>query len=142
MMKLQLEVLLGKQSGQFLNFSEGEFVFGRGPECHVRPNCELVSRQHCLISVTDKSVAIRDLGSANGTLVNGGRVRGAQNLSDGDHIQLGPLAFLVIIPLENRAAETVADSSIFEASKTMDDTTVIRPEDSPRILPVAETVSR
>jgi pSer/pThr/pTyr-binding forkhead associated (FHA) protein len=76
-----------------LLFSRGEFVFGRGPECHVRPNSEWVSRQHCLLRVADDGVFIRDLASCNGTLVNGGRVVGERRLADGDLLQVGPLVF-------------------------------------------------
>src|ERR1700722_2305887 len=97
-MAVQLQVVLGKQRGKNLSFATGEFVFGRGPECHVRPNSELVSRQHCMLAVAKDSVLIRDLGSINGTLVNGTRVREPQILQDGDRIQIGPLVLLVKIP--------------------------------------------
>src|SRR5271168_3472078 len=96
-MAIHLQVILGKQRGKQLTFSPGDYVFGRGPECHVRPNSELVSRQHCMLSVAAEAVCIRDLGSANGTLVNGRRVREEQPLVDGDRIQLGPLVLLVKI---------------------------------------------
>ena len=119
MMKLQLQVVLGKRLGKFLDFSTGEFVFGRGPECHVRPNSELVSRQHCLVNVSEQGISLRDLGSINGTLVNGYRVRDKQELHDGDRIQLGPLAFLVHIPIESRASETLADTSVYQPGATM-----------------------
>jgi len=138
MTKLQLQVVLGKQRGEFLNFPVGEFVFGRGPECHVRPNSELVSRQHCLVVVTDESISLRDLGSINGTLVNGSRVCGRVELHDGDRIQVGPLAFLVHIPMESRAAETVADASIYEVGATMDELPLLPTAQAP----IAETVAR
>jgi pSer/pThr/pTyr-binding forkhead associated (FHA) protein len=41
--------------------------------------------------VSGEGVFLRDLGSRNGTLVNGVRVIGEQHLQDGDHIQVGPL---------------------------------------------------
>lgn len=141
MMKLQLQVLLGKQAGKQLNFSAGEFVFGRGPECHVRPNSELVSRQHCLVAVRDDVITIRDLGSINGTLVNGCRVRDELALHDGDHIQMGPLAFLVKVPIENINGDTLADAPICQAGTTLHDDSLIQPDSSPRFLGVSETVS-
>jgi pSer/pThr/pTyr-binding forkhead associated (FHA) protein len=111
-MAIQLQVVLGKQRGKNLTFSSGEFVFGRGPECHVRPNSELVSRQHCMLRVAKETATIRDLGSANGTLVNGSRVREEQPLSDGDRIQLGPFVLLVKIPHTELKIETVTDSRL------------------------------
>ena len=97
-MDVQLKVLHGKPHGHCLRFGPGEFVFGRGPECHVRPNSELVSRQHCMLKVQrDGALSVRDLGSANGTLVNGARVVGELPLQNGDTLQLGPVVLQVLI---------------------------------------------
>jgi pSer/pThr/pTyr-binding forkhead associated (FHA) protein len=92
-MDVQLLVVQGRPRGKCLKFPLGEFVFGRGPECHVRPDPEgqAISRQHCLLRVAADSVHIRDLGSTNGTLVNGERVREERPLEDGDLVQLGPV---------------------------------------------------
>lgn len=96
-MDVQLKVLQGKPNGHCLRFGQGEFVFGRGPECHIRPNSELVSRQHCLLKVAANGLlTVRDLGSANGTLVNGSRVIGERLLHDGDRLQLGPVVLQVV----------------------------------------------
>jgi pSer/pThr/pTyr-binding forkhead associated (FHA) protein len=96
---VHLKVLHGKPRGHCLRFGPGEFVFGRGPECHVRPNSELVSRQHCLLRVrNDGHLSVRDLGSANGTLVNGDRVLGERELNDGDKLQVGPVVLEVMLP--------------------------------------------
>jgi pSer/pThr/pTyr-binding forkhead associated (FHA) protein len=94
-MDVHLRVIHGRPQGKYLKLPRGEFVFGRGPECHIRPNSHTVSRQHCLLRVTDHEVLIRDLGSTNGTLVNGIRVVGERHLNDGDQLQLGPLVLQV-----------------------------------------------
>ena len=96
-MDVQMLVVQGKARGQFLRFPHGEFMFGRGPECHVRPNSEWVSRQHCLLRITDEGPVIRDLGSTNGTVVNGARVVGERRLIAGDQLQLGPLVLQVVL---------------------------------------------
>jgi pSer/pThr/pTyr-binding forkhead associated (FHA) protein len=95
-MDVQMLVVQGKQRGQILKFVTGEFVIGRGPECHVRPNSDWVSRQHCLLRVGDESVHIRDLGSTNGTLINGVRLVDERRLDSGDKVQVGPLVLQVI----------------------------------------------
>lgn len=95
-MSVKMKVVQGKPNGSFLEFPEGEFVVGRGPECHVRPNSELISRQHCLLRVRGAVIVVRDLGSTNGTLVNGKRLRDECELGDGDTIQLGPLVLQVV----------------------------------------------
>jgi hypothetical protein len=98
LMSVHLRVVQGRPHGHRLQFGPGEFVFGRGPECHIRPNSELVSRQHCLLKVADDGgVSVRDLGSTNGTLVNGRRVIGERPLALGDTLQLGPV-ILEIVP--------------------------------------------
>ena len=125
-MSVQLRVILGKERGKCLLFPQGEFVFGRGPECHVRPNSELVSRQHCLMVVTDDVVSIRDLGSANGTLVNGMRVRGVQVLKDGDRIQLGPVGLQVRLPQPLPTSETIADSVLCQNGATIMDANLVK----------------
>jgi len=96
-MTIKLLVIQGKPQGKFLLFRVGrDYMFGRGPECHIRPNSEWVSRQHCLLRVTTEGTLIRDLGSRNGTLVNGVRLRGEQRLKQDDLLQVGPIVFKVL----------------------------------------------
>ena len=96
-MQLRLKVIKGKPNGHCLLFPKGEFIFGRGPECDLRPNSDLVSRQHCLLQITDEFALIRDLASRNGTLVNGELVLGERQLLHGDTLQLGPLVLEVLL---------------------------------------------
>ncbi len=90
-MRAKLLIVQGRPQGQALYFPCGEFVIGRGVECHLRPNSSSVSRQHCMLRVDENIVHLRDLGSRNGTLVNGARVIGERRLAHGDRVQLGPL---------------------------------------------------
>jgi predicted component of type VI protein secretion system len=96
-MNVKLLVVHGRPRGKSLLFPPGEYVFGRGTECHIRPNSDWVSRQHCMLRVLPDVLLIRDLGSRNGTLVNGVRVVGEQSLQQGDMLQVGPLVFEVQI---------------------------------------------
>jgi len=96
-MQLRLKVVRGKPRGHCLSFPNGEYMFGRGPECDVRPNSDLVSRQHCLLHIKEDNVTIRDLGSVNGTLVNGQLVTAARPLANGDTLQIGPLVLEVVL---------------------------------------------
>ena len=95
-MSVKMKVVQGKPHGSYLDFPEGEFVVGRGPECHVRPNSELVSRQHCLLRIHGQELMVRDLGSTNGTLVNGKRLVDECALADGDTLHLGPLVLQIL----------------------------------------------
>jgi predicted component of type VI protein secretion system len=94
-MKVLLYVVHGRPQGKSFLFPPGEYYFGRGAECHIQPNSDWVSRQHCVLRVGHDAVCIRDLGSRNGTLVNGKRVVGDCPLTHEDQIQVGPLVFEV-----------------------------------------------
>src|SRR5438445_3372806 len=100
-MTVKLLVVQGRPYGKSLLFPNGEYYFGRGPECHVRPESEWVSRQHCLLRVTGDAAFLRDLGSRNGTLVNGTLLERERRLFHGDQVQIGPLVFEVrLAPVE------------------------------------------
>jgi pSer/pThr/pTyr-binding forkhead associated (FHA) protein len=95
-MTIKFLVIQGNPQGKCLQFRAGkEYMFGRGTECHIRPNSEWVSRQHCMLRVTAEGTLIRDLGSRNGTLINGVRLVGEQRLQQGDQVQVGPIVFEV-----------------------------------------------
>jgi predicted component of type VI protein secretion system len=96
-MNVTLLVVQGRPLGKRLTFPPGEYYFGRGSECHVRPNSDWVSRQHCLLRVGEDQASLRDLASRNGTLVNGVIVDGERQLGDGDLLQLGPLVFEILL---------------------------------------------
>jgi pSer/pThr/pTyr-binding forkhead associated (FHA) protein len=102
-MRVRLLVVRGKPQGKSFSFPRGEFVIGRGSECHLRPNSSWVSRQHCMLRITEATASILDLGSVNGTLLNGRRLVGEQPLAHGDQLQVGPLVLKVC--LEGGSAE-------------------------------------
>ncbi|GAA1911485.1 DUF1707 and FHA domain-containing protein [Streptomyces sodiiphilus] len=66
---------------------------GRAPGSVLRLSHHSVSRFHAQLSSTGGGWMLRDLGSANGTWVNGGRVTGAVRVRPGDHVQFGGVAF-------------------------------------------------
>ena len=63
-------------------------VIGRAPTCDLVVNDTSVSRRHAQLSVTDGACTVTDLGSRNGTYVNGEQVDEAP-LNDGDRLVLG-----------------------------------------------------
>jgi len=67
---------------------QGSNVLGRGTEADVRLPDTGVSRKHADVQLAGGVVTVEDLGSTNGTLVNGRRV-GRQDLADGDVIRIG-----------------------------------------------------
>jgi pSer/pThr/pTyr-binding forkhead associated (FHA) protein len=67
----------------------GETHIGRSPDCEVSINDHLMSRRHARVVVDAEGVTIEDLESANGTFVNGSRIRGSHRLAVGDKLRLG-----------------------------------------------------
>jgi predicted component of type VI protein secretion system len=104
----------GKQTGHVIPLVKNRFLIGREEDCHLRPNSDLVSRHHCVFKVDDYSLRLRDLGSTNGTLVNGERLHGEVMLNSGDRVKVGKLEFEIAIGDEAQISLTVpagADAS-------------------------------
>ena len=96
-MKVQLVVVQGKPEGKVIPLVGPVFKIGRGETCHLRPNSELVSREHAQFSVHADKVTVQDLGSRNGTLVNGKALTETYVLKDRDLVQVGALTFAISI---------------------------------------------
>jgi pSer/pThr/pTyr-binding forkhead associated (FHA) protein len=94
-MEVKLIVLGGQKSGQEVPVVGDRFVIGRGEECQLRPGSPMVSRRHCVILLEEGRVAVEDLGSKNGTFVNGEEISGQRELKAGDKLSVGPLEFEV-----------------------------------------------
>lgn len=78
----------GSDAGQRFDLEPGPQVIGRVPECQVRIDGSGISRQHAELLVGAATVLLRDLGSANGTLVNEVRIQDPVTLKDGDLIRV------------------------------------------------------
>jgi len=96
-MKVQLVVVQGKPEGKIIPLTVRSFKIGRGENCQLRPNSEQGSREHAEFLVGADKVTVRDLGSRNGTIVNGKTLTGPCTLKDTDLIQVGPLTFAISI---------------------------------------------
>jgi S1-C subfamily serine protease len=94
----RLTVLTGATAGRWLDLAGREVTVGRNPEADLQfdPYSDLrVSGNHAALFPHGDGWAIRDLGSRNGTLVNGQKLTGPVLLAHGDRIQFGeegPLA--------------------------------------------------
>ncbi len=97
MLRAELRVIEGKHQGKSLPLNVKQFLVGREADCHLRPNSDMVSRHHCVFIVDDYTVRVRDLGSTNGTFVNGERIQGQVVLNEGDRVDIGKLAFQLAI---------------------------------------------
>jgi len=78
----------GPDAGQRFDLDTGPQIIGRLPEAQVRIDASGVSRQHAELLVGAATVILKDLGSANGTMVNEVRVDEPVTLKDGDLIRV------------------------------------------------------
>ncbi len=89
-MRVSLNVIAGPQTGRSFTFDQHDtFMIGRSEDAQFcLPQDRFFSRHHCLIEIAPPQAFLRDLGSTNGTFVNGLRVETAY-LKSGDRIQGG-----------------------------------------------------
>jgi len=73
------------------DLARDETVIGRHPECHVQIDSNMVSRKHCRMFRDGNRFLVEDMGSGNGTMVNGVRIANATPLAHDDRIKLGPI---------------------------------------------------
>jgi pSer/pThr/pTyr-binding forkhead associated (FHA) protein len=106
MLQAELRILGGKHQGKAIPLSTKKFLVGREQDCHLRPNSDLVSRHHCVFSIDDYAVRLRDLGSTNGTRVNGKALHGETTLKAGDQIGIGKLELELVIRHRAAAEQT------------------------------------
>jgi len=104
-MHVNLKVLAGPYAGQVFTFDRhATFLIGRSETAHLcLPNDRFFSRNHCMLEISPPHCYVRDLGSTNGTLVNGKSVQEAF-LRTGDRIQGGQTVLAVEVIAGDSAA--------------------------------------
>lgn len=70
-------------------------LVGRAPDCDLQLSDTFVSSHHASLQVTPEGLVVQDLGSTNGTFVNGAQVEGPLLLRPGDELAIGDGVFLV-----------------------------------------------
>jgi predicted component of type VI protein secretion system len=91
----KLIVASGKNAGRAISIKRNKLLIGRAEECDVRPLSEEVSRRHCAVHAGPEDVFVEDLGSRNGTFVNGVRITQKTKVASGDLIRVGSLELKV-----------------------------------------------
>lgn len=111
-MQVNLKVTGGPYKGRIFSFAQHDsFLIGRNPEAHLcLPDDRYFSRNHCLLEMNPPHSFLRDLGSTNGTFLNGQRVKDA-SLKNGDCIQCGETILVVEVTTE-AFSETTHDAGV------------------------------
>ena len=89
----KLRILSGRAAGETFHLTD-ETMLGRDPSNHVQLRDASASRHHARIELRDTHALLKDLGSNNGTFVNGARIEQEKLLESGDRIRIGRVTLL------------------------------------------------
>jgi len=143
--------LVGTDGSHFYawNLESGKYLIGRKPECDLVINDKTVSRKHVEIEVLPSTgeCFLVDLGSHNGTMVNGGRVTSRIQIKPGDHIMFGhtefklavsdepPSSGLTKVPTTELLATTDPEKSVYLSIQDALQPLPAKVTDRPEVLP-------
>jgi len=94
-MDFQLVVLRGRSASTALKIGDGVTTAGRHDDCQLRIKSSEVSRRHCQFFEKNGMLLVKDLGSSNGTMLNGKKIEGQRVLEPGDELSIGPVKLRV-----------------------------------------------
>lgn len=99
---------------RLIAFRVSNLLIGRLPDNHLSLNHTSVSRRHAKLSVTQRGVFIEDMGSQNGTTLNGSQVTQAMPVRPGDILRIGhvPLYYFGFINPDEPPVPEVVDNAI------------------------------
>lgn len=109
----------GELVGERWTVGAEEFMIGRGNDCQLILPERQVSRYHAKITYEEGSYTLHDLGSKNGTHLNGSRVQGSTPLRDGDEIQIALRVKLLFVGTDATIPLTVEEPAP-EGNLTLD----------------------
>jgi predicted component of type VI protein secretion system len=112
-MGTKLVIASGKSAGKAIAVNREKLLIGRAEECDIRPLSDDVSRRHCAVRIDPGVVWVEDLGSRNGTFVNGQRIAEKTKVYDDDLIRVGALELRV-------AGGTVREAGVAAVAKAPD----------------------
>ncbi|MBV8315872.1 MAG: FHA domain-containing protein [Planctomycetaceae bacterium] len=94
-MDYQLLVVRGRSATEAIRLGDGVTTVGRHDDCRLRIKSSQVSRRHCELFEKKGLLLVKDLGSSNGTFVNGKRIQEQRVLEPGDELTIGQVKLRV-----------------------------------------------
>jgi pSer/pThr/pTyr-binding forkhead associated (FHA) protein len=108
-MDVKLVLEKGAHKGQTFRLCTKETIVGRRRGCNLRIPSQSVSRRHCRLIFDNDYLTVEDLGSVNGTLVNGKLVAKPTIVHPGARLTVGSITFLVQYQLTPKAIERLLE---------------------------------
>ena len=110
----RLTILTGPSSGQTMPIPGSKLIIGREDDCDFQSTSGFISRHHCVLLRDEYTLRIRDLGSKNGTFVNGQRITfGETILLPGDIVSVGDVQFEIVLkPATVESTRIALDGSL------------------------------
>src|SRR4051794_23940189 len=99
------------QPVRHVRVGNSRFTVGRKPDASLCIPSPTVSRDHAELTVIDRGLLLRDLGSTNGTFINGVRIQQPCTVHHGDLLQFGQLVFRVVEQCAESGPQTIQDES-------------------------------
>ncbi|HEY4242782.1 MAG TPA: sigma 54-interacting transcriptional regulator [Kofleriaceae bacterium] len=106
-----LVVHVEDEGSRVLDLPDGvDVTFGRSRGATVHVESDRVSRMHARVRRTGEVIEVEDLGSRNGTRVNGDKLSGPRRLVGGDEVSVGPIVAVVGVTSGLRRASSIEDA--------------------------------
>ena len=137
MTDVQLKIVDGPDTGREFSVA-GTLVIGRDASAGIVLEDSEVSRRHASVSSGPEGLAVEDLGSTNGTFVNGERIEGSRSVSQGDKLRIGTTVLEVHLPIQaTRIASVIPEPEDPGATKMA---AAMSPEEAERAAKAEEAV--
>jgi len=111
--------LRGRELDKFL-VGQGKVVIGRTPDCDITIDNPAISRKHAAIEYKEEGYLLTDLGSSNGTFLNGEKITGPTPLKPGDVVGLAKFELLFQDTPQSEVQKMVGGLESMEATMMVD----------------------
>ncbi|MEL6181522.1 MAG: FHA domain-containing protein, partial [Myxococcota bacterium] len=92
----------GREQSVTLDNRSPRIYVGRNPDCQIQTTRPSVSRRHSEFAYANGVVTVRDLGSSNGTFVNGRQIQAEETITESDDIKCGDFAIRLVLDASDR----------------------------------------
>jgi len=141
----RLVAITGPLKDQTFGLPQGELTIGRDSSNLLPVTDPALSRRHCMIVGVGDQFTIRDLGSRNGTLINGATIK-EQPLKHGDRIEVGDSVFIYLLHDEDSALSPVEfdDAGLTTSAVWLrrEDAVYLQPEKLLSVVPATARLAR